>query len=143
LGVPEPAAIFMLTFLGAFIPFIGAFLSGLVAVMLALGDSGMDAGLAMLGVVVVVQLVEGNILQPWIQARAVTLHPLVIALSVTAGGAIAGFLGVLLAVPVTASAFVALSELRAAGMVGSPLGSSAGAGTNADERHGPPTLEHG
>lgn len=118
LGVPEPAAIFLLTFLGAYIPFIGAFVSGLVAVMLALGDSGIPAGITMLAVVIAVQLVEGNVLQPWIQGRAVTLHPLVIALAVTAGGAIAGFLGVLLAVPLTAAGVAALSELRRAGIIG-------------------------
>jgi predicted PurR-regulated permease PerM len=121
LGVPEPAAIFMLTLLGAYIPYIGAFLSGLVAVMLALGDSGIPAGVAMLAIVVAVQLVEGNVLQPWIQGKSVRLHPLVIALSVPAGGAIAGFLGVLLAVPVTAAAVVTLSELRRAGVIGEAL----------------------
>lgn len=118
-GAPQPAAILMITFLAAFVPFIGAFLSGLVAVLLVLGDSGLGPGLVMLAVVLVVQVVEGNVLQPWIQGRAVTLHPLVIALSVTAGGAIAGFLGVLLAVPVTAAGVVAISQLRAAGVLGS------------------------
>ena len=71
LGVPEPAAIFMLTFFGAYVPYIGAFLSGLVAVLLALGDSGSPRGIAMLAVVIVVQVFEGNVLQPWIQGRAV------------------------------------------------------------------------
>lgn len=118
LGVPQPGAIFMLTLVGAYIPFIGAFLSGLLAVLLALGDSGLDGGIAMLAVVLAVQVLEGNVLQPWIQGRAVRLHPLVIALAVTAGGALAGFLGVFLAVPVTAAGFVMLSELRQAGLVG-------------------------
>ncbi len=118
LGVPNAGAVFMLTLFGAYIPFIGAFLSGLLAVLMALGDSGLGGGIAMLAVVIVVQVLEGNVLQPWIQGRAVRLHPLVIALSVTAGGALAGFLGVFLAVPVTAAAVVTLSELRAAGLVG-------------------------
>jgi predicted PurR-regulated permease PerM len=117
LRVPHPGAVFVLTLFGAYIPFIGAFLSGLLAVLLALADSGLGGGAAMLGVVVVVQLLEGNLLQPWIQGRAVRLHPLVVALAVTAGGALAGFLGVFLAVPVTAAAFVTLSELRRAGLV--------------------------
>ena len=118
LGVPEPAAIFMLTLLGAYIPYIGAFLSGLVAVLLAVGDSGIPTGIAMLAIVLAVQILEGNVLQPWIQGRSVRLHPLVIALSVPAGGAIAGFLGVLLAVPVTAAGVVTFSELRRAGVIG-------------------------
>jgi predicted PurR-regulated permease PerM len=118
LGVPNAGAIFMLTFIGAYIPFIGAFLSGMLAVLLALGDSGMRGGVIMLIIVLAVQVLEGNVLQPWIQGRAVRLHPLVIALSVTAGGALAGFLGVFLAVPVVAAGFVTLSELRQAGILG-------------------------
>ncbi len=118
LGVPQLGAVFMLTLFGAYIPYIGAFLSGLVAVLLAIGDAGMDKGIAMLAVVVIVQVLEGNVLQPAIQGRAVRLHPLVIALCVTAGAALAGFLGVFLAVPVAAAGFVTLAELRQAGIVG-------------------------
>jgi predicted PurR-regulated permease PerM len=118
LGVPQLGAVFMLTLFGAYIPYIGAFLSGLVAVLLAIGDAGMDKGVAMLAVVIIVQVLEGNVLQPAIQGRAVRLHPLVIALCVTAGAALAGFLGVFLAVPVAAAGFVTLAELRIAGIVG-------------------------
>lgn len=114
LSVPKPAAIFLLAFIGAFVPFIGAFMSGLVAVMLALGSGGVGLGAGMLAIVVVVQVIEGNVLQPWIQGRAVRLHPLVVAAAVTAGGATAGFLGVLLAVPLTASVVVMVSEMRSA-----------------------------
>ncbi len=122
IGVPEAGAIFMLTFFGAFVPFIGAFLSGRVAVLLAIGDGGLDKGVAMLVAIIAVQALEGTVLQPWIQGRAVRLHPLVIALAVTAGGALAGFLGVFLAVPVTAAGVVALSELRSAGYLGPGTG---------------------
>ncbi len=118
LGVPEPGAILVITFFGAYVPYIGATIAGFVAVLLAVGDGGISKGLIMLCIVVAVQLIEGNLLQPWIQGRAVRLHPLVIALSIAAGGALAGFLGVFLAVPVTAAGVVALSELRAAGVVG-------------------------
>jgi predicted PurR-regulated permease PerM len=118
LGVPQLGAVFMLTLFGAYIPYIGAFLSGLVAVLLAIGDAGIDKGIAMLAVVVIVQVLEGNVLQPAIQGRAVRLHPLVIALCVAAGAALAGFLGVFLAVPVAAAGFVTLGELRSAGIVG-------------------------
>jgi predicted PurR-regulated permease PerM len=118
LGVPNVGAIAVITFFGAFIPYIGALVAGFVAVMLAIADGGIGRGVAMLAVVILVQLIEGNILQPWIQGRAVKLHPLVVALSVAAGGALAGFLGVFLAVPITAAGFVALSELRAAGVLG-------------------------
>ena len=118
LGVPEVAAILVITFFGAYIPFIGATVAGFVAVMLAVADGGIRNGVIMLTIVLLVQLIEGNVLQPWIQGRAVRLHPLVVALAVTAGGALAGFLGIFLAVPVTAAGVLALSELRAAGVLG-------------------------
>lgn len=118
LGVPQPMAIFVLTLFGAYVPFIGAFLSGMVAVLLAIGDADLATGAAMLLVVLVVQAIEGNFLQPWIQGRALNLHPLVIALAVALGGAFAGILGVLLAVPLAAAAFVTLAELKAAGLFG-------------------------
>ncbi len=118
LSVPNSSAIFMLTFLGAFVPYIGAFVTGLVAVLLAIADGGIGKGLAMLAIVFVVQIVEGNVLQPWIQGRAVRLHPLVVALAVTAGGALAGFLGILLAVPICAATVVTMGQLRDAGLVG-------------------------
>ncbi len=120
LGVPNAAAIFIITFFGAYVPYIGATVAGFVAVLMAIGEGGLERGAAMLAVVIAVQLLEGNVLQPWIQGRAVRLHPLVIALSITAGGALAGFLGVFLAVPITAAGVVTLSELRAAGVIGDP-----------------------
>ncbi len=119
LGVPEVAAIWVITFFGAYIPYIGATIAGFVAVMLAVADGGISTGVIMLTIVLLVQLIEGNVLQPWIQGKAVKLHPLVVALSVAAGGALAGFLGIFLAVPITAAGVVALSELRAAGVIGS------------------------
>ena len=124
LGVPDVGAIFVITFFGAYVPYIGATIAGFVAVMLAVADGGIARGVAMLTVVIIVQVLEGNVLQPWIQGRAVRLHPLVVALAVTAGGALAGFLGIFLAVPVTAAAVLALSELRAAGVLGSRIAAS-------------------
>jgi putative heme transporter len=125
LGVPQVGAILVITFFGSYIPYIGATVSGFVAVLLAVGDGGISRGVAMLAVVIAVQLIEGNVLQPWIQGKAVKLHPLVVALAITAGGALAGFLGVFLAVPITAAGVVALSELRRAGVIGSSLNARA------------------
>ena len=118
LGVPHVGAIAVVTFLGAFVPYIGALLAGTLAVLLAVAEGGVTLGVMMLVIVVGVQVFEGNVLQPWIQGRAVHLHPLVVALSVVAGGAMAGFLGIFLAVPVTASLAAALDELRMAGILG-------------------------
>ena len=89
-GSRKPAAIFMLTFFGAYIPYVGAFLSGLTRrCSLAVGDSGLASGVVMLTIVIVVQILEGNVLQPWIQGRAVSSSTRSsIAFAVTAGGAL-------------------------------------------------------
>jgi putative heme transporter len=112
LGVPLAFALAVLVFLGAFVPFVGAFLSGLVAVLVAFADEGWEIALAALGIVIVVQFIEGNFLQPIIQSRTVDLHPAVILLAVAAGASLFGILGAYLAVPVTAVAFAVAASLR-------------------------------
>jgi putative heme transporter len=113
LGVPVAFALAVLVFLGAFIPFVGAFVSGLVAVVVAFADGGWDLALFALALVVGVQLLEGNFLQPIIQSRTVDLHPAVILLAVAAGGSLFGILGAYLAVPVTAVVFTVIASLEA------------------------------
>ncbi|RPF26049.1 AI-2E family transporter [Georgenia muralis] len=102
LGVPLALPIGVLVFLGAFIPIVGAFLTGAVAVLVALVDQGPVTGLIMFAIVLLVQQIEGNLLQPWLQGNALSLHPIAILLAVTAGTGVAGILGALLAVPVAA-----------------------------------------
>jgi putative heme transporter len=113
LGVPVAFALAVLVFLGAFIPFVGAFVTGLVAVLVAFADGGWKIGLAALLLVVAVQFIEGNFLQPIIQSRTVDLHPAVILLAVAAGASLFGIVGAYLAVPVTAVAFAVVASLRA------------------------------
>jgi putative heme transporter len=112
LGVPLAFALAVLVFLGAFVPFVGAFVSGLVAVLVAFADGGWELALAALILVVAVQLIEGNFLQPIIQSRTVDLHPAVILLAVAAGASLFGIAGAYLAVPVTAVVFAVVSSLR-------------------------------
>jgi predicted PurR-regulated permease PerM len=114
LGVPLAFALTVLIFLGSFVPFVGATLSGLVAVLVALADGGPTTALIALAIVLGVQFVEGNFLQPIIQSRTVDLHPAVILLAVAAGGALYGIVGAYLAVPVTAVAVAILTSLHAA-----------------------------
>jgi putative heme transporter len=113
LGVPVAFALAVLVFLGAFIPFVGAFISGLVAVLVAFADGGWDLALIALALVIAVQFVEGNFLQPIIQSRTVDLHPAVILLAVAAGGSLFGILGAYLAVPVTAVVFAIVASVEA------------------------------
>lgn len=113
LGVPLAFALAVLVFMGAFVPFVGAFVSGLVAVLVAFADGGWELALAALAIVVAVQFIEGNFLQPIIQSRTVDLHPAVILLAVAAGASLFGIPGAYLAVPVTAVGFAVVGSLRA------------------------------
>ena len=112
LGVPLAFALAVLVFMGAFVPFVGAFVSGLIAVLVAFADEGWEIGLAALAIVVAVQFIEGNFLQPIIQSRTVDLHPAVILLAVAAGASLFGILGAYLAVPVTAVVFAFVASVR-------------------------------
>ncbi|MFF1872060.1 AI-2E family transporter [Kitasatospora herbaricolor] len=111
LDVPGAAGLAALVFMGAYIPFVGAFLSGTVAVLVALGASGVSTALWTLGVVVAVQAIEGNILQPFIESRTVSLHPATVMIAVAAGAGIAGVLGALLGVPIAAAGVGVVEEL--------------------------------
>jgi putative heme transporter len=102
LGVPLAVPIAILTFLGAFVPIVGATVTGIVAVLVALVTNGLGAALVLLAVVVGVQQLEGHVLQPLVLGRAVRVHPLAIILAVTAGGLIAGIGGAVVAVPIVA-----------------------------------------
>ncbi|MFD4690056.1 AI-2E family transporter [Streptomyces sp. NPDC058463] len=112
LRVPGAAGLGALVFVGAYIPYLGAFLSGAVAVLVALADRGFVIALWALGVVIAVQVLEGHVLQPAIQSRTVQMHPAMILIALTAGASVAGILGMLLAVPLCAAVFGVIGELR-------------------------------
>ena len=112
LRVPGAVGLGALVFVGAYIPYLGAFISGAVAVLVALADRGFVIALWALGVVLAVQVLEGHVLQPMIQSRTVQMHPAVVMVAITAGASVAGILGMLLAVPLTAAAFGVVHELR-------------------------------
>ncbi|MGW7238912.1 AI-2E family transporter [Streptomyces sp. NPDC054804] len=113
LQVPGAVGLGALVLVGAYIPYLGAFISGAVAVLVALADRGFVIALWALGVVLAVQVLEGHVLQPVIQSRTVQMHPAVVMVTITAGASVAGILGMLLAVPLTAAAFGVVHELRA------------------------------
>jgi predicted PurR-regulated permease PerM len=102
LGVPLAAPLGVLVFLGAFVPIVGALVSGSVAVLVALVAVGPVTALLMLAVVVVVQQAESHVLQPLLLGRAVSVHPLAVLLSIGAGVLLAGVVGALFAVPLVA-----------------------------------------
>jgi len=102
LGVPLAPALAALVFLGAFIPLVGAFVSGFVAVGVALVALGWVQALIMLAGIIVVMQLEGHVLQPFLLGRAVKLHPLAVLLAIAVGVVVAGIVGALLAVPLLA-----------------------------------------
>ncbi len=102
LQVPLAIPIGVLVFLGAFVPFVGAVVTGALAVFLALVYNGPWIALWMLVVVLAVQQIEGHILQPLLMGSAVKVHPLAVVLVVAGGAMIAGIPGALFAVPLAA-----------------------------------------
>ncbi|MFF9196570.1 AI-2E family transporter [Streptomyces sp. NPDC014779] len=120
LRVPGAIGLTALVFVTAYIPYLGAFLSGAVAVLVALADRGFAIALWTLGVVLAVQVIEGHLLQPLVQSRTVQMHPAVVMLAITAGASVAGVLGMLLAVPLTAAFFGVVGELRSRYGAGGP-----------------------
>jgi predicted PurR-regulated permease PerM len=103
LQIPLAIPIAVLVFLGSFIPVIGAVVTGALAVFVALVYNGWVVALIMLGVVLLVQQIEGHVLQPLVMGTAVKVHPLAVVLAVAAGSVIAGIPGAFFAVPVIAT----------------------------------------
>ncbi len=111
LGVPFVMAIGVLVFLGAFVPMIGATIAGSVAILVALVDQGPWVALLMLGGVIVVQQIEGHVLQPFLMGRFVSLHPLGVIVAIGGGVLMAGIVGALIAVPLAAAGNAVVNHL--------------------------------
>ncbi len=119
LGVPLTFAIGVIVFLGAFVPIIGAFASGMVAVLVALVAQGPWTALFMLLVVIGVQQLESHVLQPFLMGRLVAVHPLAIIAAIAAGITVSGVVGALVAVPLVACLNGVVKHLAAE--AGNPL----------------------
>lgn len=102
LGVPFALPIAILIFFGAFIPIVGAFVTGGVAVLVALFSGGIWIAAATLGVLVVVEQLEGNVMQPVIVGKTLKMHPALVISVITVGAALYGIVGAFLSVPALA-----------------------------------------
>ena len=111
LGVPFVLAIGVLVFLGAFIPMVGATVAGIVAILVALVAQGPLTALLMLAVVVIVQQIEGHVLQPFLMGRWVSVHPLGVIIAIGCGVLVAGIPGALVAVPLAAAVNAVVQHL--------------------------------
>jgi predicted PurR-regulated permease PerM len=103
LQIPLAIPIAVLVFLGSFVPVVGAFVTGTLAVFIALVYNGPVPAIIMLAGVLLVQQIEGHVLQPLIMGSAVKVHPLAVVLAVIAGGTLGGLPGTFFAVPVVAT----------------------------------------
>jgi predicted PurR-regulated permease PerM len=126
LGVPLAGSIAAVTFLGAYVPYLGAWSAGVFAVLVALGGAGTDAAIGM----IVIQLLANGLLQQMVQpiayGAALGIHPLAVLVVTIAGGALFGAAGLILAAPVTSALTRIATDLagdeapRAAGVQASP-----------------------
>jgi putative heme transporter len=112
LGVPVAMPLIVLTFIAAFFPIVGAFTAGAAAVLVALVANGLPTALVILGIIVAVQQLEGNVFYPIVVGRKLALHPVGILLALAAGGVLAGVAGAFLAMPVVAVAGAILHYMR-------------------------------
>ncbi|MFD7590908.1 AI-2E family transporter [Kitasatospora sp. NPDC059811] len=112
LGVPMAMPLAVIIFLGAFVPLVGALVTGTVAMLIALVTEGPWTALMVLIVLVAVMQIESHILQPLILGRAVRVHPLGVVLGVAAGGIIGGIGGAVVAVPLIAVTNTVITHLR-------------------------------
>jgi len=112
LGIPLALPLAAIILLAGFIPVIGAVVSGLLATLVALISHGWVTALITLAIVLVVQQLEGNLLQPALVGRSMHIHPAVILASVTVGGTLFGIVGAFLVVPFTAIGIVILRHMK-------------------------------
>lgn len=113
LGVPFALPIAVITFIGAFVPLVGAIVTGALAVLVALVSEGLVTALILLAVVFAVQQLESYVLQPLLLGRAVELYPLAVVAAITTGIVLAGIVGGILAVPLLAMVVTFVRSLAA------------------------------
>ncbi|MBT2248506.1 AI-2E family transporter [Pseudarthrobacter enclensis] len=148
IGVPLALPLGVLVFLGSFIPVVGALVTGAIAVLLALVANGPVNALIMLAIVLLVQQLEGHILQPLVMGKAVSLHPVAVILSVAAGSYLAGIPGALFSVPILAVANSAVRYIAARTweheqvpvVAGKPLTAPAGGDNTIEDVEPPETV---
>ncbi len=125
LGVPLAVPLAAVVFLGAFVPIVGALVSGTVAVLVALVTVGPTKAIILFAIVLAVQQLEGHVLQPFLLGRAVAVHPVAVILAIAGGIALAGIFGALFAVPIVAVANTVIGYLVRGGDGGPEPGDAA------------------
>jgi predicted PurR-regulated permease PerM len=112
MGAPLVAPLAFFMFLAAFVPLIGVLVAGGLAILVVLATKGWIAALILFGIMVVMNQLEGHLLQPQVVGKMVRLHPLAVILVLAVGGVVAGIAGAVVAVPITAAVTSAARALR-------------------------------
>jgi predicted PurR-regulated permease PerM len=102
----------VITFFAAFVPFAGALIAGVIAILVTLVTAGFGGAVVVGIVALVVQQLDNDFLAPWVFGRSLELHPLIVLVAITAGGTLFGAFGAFLAVPVSAVLINILAEAR-------------------------------
>lgn len=118
MGVPLSGSVGVVNFIGAYIPFLGAFIGGAFAVLMAVSEGGVALALGALAVVLFTNAVLENVLEPRFLGSSLKLHPIVVLLATVAGGVVAGMVGLILAAPLTSIGINLFNELKASGFFG-------------------------
>ena len=117
MGLPLVFTIVVVNFIGGYIPYIGAFLGGGLAVIIALGDGGIPQAAIMLIAVLASNLILENFVEPKVMGRTLDIHPLVVLVVTALGGLLGGIVGLILAVPAWVIASDAISRARRGGWI--------------------------
>jgi predicted PurR-regulated permease PerM len=119
LGVPSPLALGLIAAVTAFVPLLGPIIGAIPAVLLAL-TIDLQTALWTIGLFLLIQQIESNMIMPVIQRRMVDVPPVVTLFAIVAIGGLFGLLGVLFAAPLTVLLFVAVAQLYVRGLLGEP-----------------------
>ena len=117
LGLPLVPSIMAVTFVGGYIPYIGAFVAGAFTVLLALGDGGLPPAVIVLVVSLAANLLLENFVEPKVMGKSLDIHPLVVLIVTALGGLLAGIIGLIIAVPLAVIIGSAIGRLRASGQL--------------------------
>jgi len=112
IGAPLVAPLALFMFLAAFVPLVGMLVAGGLAILVVLATKGWIAALILFGIMIVMNQLEGHLLQPQVVGKMVRLHPLAVILVLAVGGVVAGIAGAVVAVPITAAVTSAARALR-------------------------------
>ncbi|HVV77498.1 MAG TPA: AI-2E family transporter [Mycobacteriales bacterium] len=115
MGVPLVAPLALLVFMGSFLPIVGAFLFGGLAVAITFVTQGWVLGVVLIGILIIDNQIEAHVFQPFLVGRYVELHPLAVAVAIAGGGVLEGVYGAVLAVPVVAVSYAVMKSLATSG----------------------------